>query len=76
MFQWLMVQTQVRIAQWVRAGAGVPMVDGSTQVRIAQWVRAEAGVPMVDGSNPGQNSSVGYSWGWCSNGRWFKPRSG
>ena len=28
-FQWLMVQTQVRIAQCVRAGAGVPMVDGS-----------------------------------------------
>ena len=29
-FQWLMVQTQVRIAQCVRAEAGVPMVDGST----------------------------------------------
>ena len=28
-FQWLMVQPQVRIAQWVRAEAGVPMVDGS-----------------------------------------------
>ena len=29
-FQWLMVQPQVRIAQWARAEAGVPMVDGST----------------------------------------------
>ena len=28
-FQWLKVQPQVRIAQCVRAGAGVPMVDGS-----------------------------------------------
>ena len=39
-----------------------------TQVRIAQLVRAGAGVPMVDGPNPGQDSSVGQSWGWCSNG--------
>ena len=29
-FQWLMVQTQVRIAQCVKAEAGVPMVDASS----------------------------------------------
>ena len=47
MFQWSMVQPQVRIVQLVRAGTGVPMVDGS---------------------NPGQDSSTGQSWDWCSNG--------
>ena len=52
-FQWLMVQPQVRIARWVRAGDGVPMVDGSNPGQ------GGAGVPMVDGSNPGQDSSVG-----------------
>ena len=30
-FQWLTVQTQARIAQLVRAGTGVPMVDGSNR---------------------------------------------